>query len=320
MTPLQQGHAATLARVHDLDRAIANHTTWLARFNRQLICREETATADLALDAHTRCRFGAWLYAEDEAGMRSDLADAAGLAEIEVTHRSMHEIARHLLTCQASGASLPGADYDAFTAIASRFRQLLRRLELDLMGRLGAVDSLTGVWNRQAVHLRLAEEIERMQRTHQPCAVCYADLDDFGRFNAAHGQRLGDAMLKAVAAFFTGHLRRYDSVFRIGGEEFLFCLPSSDIVQAGVLIDRLRVSLAAHHFALEGLPLTITASFGVVSLEPVFFIDETLERVERAQLIARAEGGNQVCVWRDEWERQPDPEHSTDNPTTRPPG
>jgi diguanylate cyclase len=298
MNPLQQDHAATRARLQDLDRAIASHSAWLARFNRQLICRETPTTDDLAEDAHTRCRFGAWFYSAGQA----DLADAGSLAAIESAHRSMHDIARHLLACQAAGGSVPGADYDAFTAIATRFRQLLRRLELDLMGRLGAVDSLTGVWNRQAVNLRLEEEVERVQRTRQPCAVCYADLDDFRSFNEKHGQRLGDAMLKAVASFFATQLRRYDSIFRIGGEEFLLCLPATDIVQAGVLIDRLRINLAAHSFALEGQALRITASFGVVALEPVFFIDETLERVERAQLIAKAEGGNQVCVWRDKWE------------------
>jgi diguanylate cyclase len=299
MNPLQQDNSATLARLHDLDSAIASHATWLARFNRQLICREAPSSDDLAEDAHTRCRFGTWFYSASQA----DLADETSLAAIESAHRSMHNIARHLLACQAAGESVPGADYDAFTAIAMRFRQLLRRLELDLMERLGAVDNLTGVWNRQAVNLRLAEETERVQRTRQPCALCYADLDDFRHFNEQHGQRLGDAMLKAVAVFFTDHLRRYDTIFRIGGEEFLLCLPSTDIIQAGVLIDRLRVSLAAHTFALEGHPLKITGSFGVVALEPVFFIDETLERVERAQLIAKAEGGNQVCVWRDGWDK-----------------
>ena len=300
MNPLQKDNAATLARMHDLDRAIASHAIWLARFNRQLICREAPSADDLAEDAHTRCRFGAWFYAKGQA----DLADETSQAAIESAHRSMHGIARHLLACQAAGESVPGADYDAFTAIAMRFRQLLRRLELDLMERLGAVDNLTGVWNRQAVNLRLAEEIERVQRTHQPCALCYADLDDFSRFNAAHGQRLGDAMLQAVAAFFANHLRRYDTIFRIGGEEFLFCLPNTDIIQAGVLIDRLRINLANQVFPLEGQDLRITASFGVVALEPVFFIDETLERVERAQLIAKAEGGNQVCVWRDGWDAE----------------
>ncbi len=303
MNPLQQDNAATLARLHDLDRAIASHAAWLARFNRQLICREAAGADDLAPDAHTRCRFGAWFYSQIYNNPEADLAEASSLAAIESVHRSMHDIARHLLVCQAAGEPVPGDDYDAFTAIANQFRQLLRRQELDLMGRLGAVDNLTGVWNRQAVNLRLAEEVERVQRTHQPCAVCYADLDDFGRFNEQHGQRLGDAMLKAVAGFFADHLRRYDTIFRIGGEEFLLCLPSTEIIQAGVLIDRLRVSLAAHTFSIEGQPLKLTASFGVVALEPVFFIDETLERVERAQLIAKAEGGNQVCVWRDEWEK-----------------
>ncbi|PIV88253.1 MAG: hypothetical protein COW48_07030 [Hydrogenophilales bacterium CG17_big_fil_post_rev_8_21_14_2_50_63_12] len=304
MTPLPRDNSATLAHLHGLDRAIAAHAAWLARFNRQLICRETPSGDDLALDSHTRCRFGVWFYAEVYAKPEAPMAEESSIAAIESAHRSMHDIARHLLARQAAGESVPGADYDAFTAVAARFRQLLRRLELDLMERLGAVDSLTGVWNRQAVNLRLAEEIERVQRTHLPCAVCYADLDDFGRCNEQHGQRLGDALLKAVASFFADHLRRYDTIFRIGGEEFLLCLPSTDIIQAGVLIDRLRISLADHPFALEGHTLRITASFGVVALEPIFFIDETLERVERAQLIAKAEGGNQVCVWRDEWEKK----------------
>ena len=162
MNPLQQDNSATLARLHDLDRAIANHAIWLARFNRQLICREAPSADDLAEDAHTRCRFGAWFY----AAAQSDLADSTSLAAIESAHRSMHNIARHLLACQAAGEAVPGPDYDAFTAIATRFRQLLRRLEMDLMERLGAVDNLTGVWNRQAVNLRLAEEIERVE-AHQ---------------------------------------------------------------------------------------------------------------------------------------------------------
>lgn len=298
MPPLELDHAATLARLRDLDRALASHAAWLARFNRQLICREAAYPDDLEADAHTRCRFGVWFHGEDQTG----LSDAGNLAAIDATHRSMHDIARHLLATQIAGQSINGADYDAFTAIAARFRQLLRRLEQDLMERLGAVDNLTGVWNRQAVNIRLAEEIERAQRTRQPCTLCYADLDDFAGFNERHGHRQGDNLLRAVAGFFAGQLRGYDTLFRIGGEEFLICLPNTDIPQAALLIDRLRIALAAQAFALEGEDLSITASFGVVALEPIFFIDETLERAQRAQLIARTEGGNQVCVWKDAWE------------------
>lgn len=300
MTTTDSAHAATLALLHELDRAICQHAQWLARLNRQLICGGVPATDDLADDAHLRCVFGQWLHGAGKAG----LGEESGFDAIKVAHHSMHEIAGHLLRAQAASLPIAEADYDAFVAVTGRLRQLLRRLEQDLMERLGAVDKLTGVWNRQAVHLRLAEEIERVQRTHQPCAICYADLDDFASINETHGQRAGDAALKAVAAFFAQHLRGYDTIYRLGGEEFLLCLPTTDLEQAGVLINRLREELAATPFAIgDGdREIRVTASFGVVALEPIFFIEETLERVERAQLIAKSEGGNRVCIWHDAWD------------------
>jgi diguanylate cyclase len=293
MSPHEKAHASTLAQLHELDRAIANHAQWLARLNRQLICGGPASTDDLTEDAHLRCGLGQWLHGIGRA------AGGSGHAAVEMAHQSMHGIARHLLKAQTAGQPIAGEDYDALVAVASRVRQLLRRMEQELMEKLGAVDKLTGVWNRQAVHLRLAEEIERVQRTRQPCAVCYVDLDDFATINETHGQRVGDAVLKAVATFFANHLRGYDTIYRMGGEEFVLCLPTTDLDQAGVLLNRLREELAATPFEVDGETIRLTASFGVVTLEPIFFIDETLDRVERAQLIAKSEGGNRVCLWHD---------------------
>lgn len=304
MSPSELAHADILARLHELDRAIALHAQWLARLNRQLICGGNASPDDIAGDAHLRCPLGYWLHGAEHERAKKD----PGHAALEVAHQSMHEIARHLLNAQAASEPIPGADYDALVAVASRIRQLLRRKEQELTERLGAVDKLTGLWNRQAVHLRLAEEVERVQRSRQPCAVCFVDLDDFAKVNAAHGQLIGDAVLKAVAGFFTSHLRGYDTLFRLGGEEFLLCLPNIDLDQAGALINRLREKLAAHVFKVEDRKIQFTASFGLVNLEPIFFVDETLERVERAQLIAKSEGGNRVCVWHDGFEADALPE------------
>lgn len=288
-----QNHNELLAQLHDLDRAIALHAQWLARLNRQLICGGQDSDDNLAGDAHLRCGLGPWLHGQAPGHQDPDRAALA------VAHKSMHGIARHLLLTQGASQPITGADYDALVAVAARVRQLLRRREQELMEKLGAVDKLTGVWNRQAVHLRLAEEIERVQRTRQPCALCYVDVDDFARINEAHGQRIGDAVLRALAAFFTRHLRGYDTIYRLAGEEFLLCLPTTDLDQAGSLLNRLREELAATPFPVDGHDIRLTASFGVVALDPIFFIDETLDRVERAQLIAKSEGGNRVCLWRD---------------------
>ncbi|MEW5789064.1 MAG: diguanylate cyclase [Pseudomonadota bacterium] len=288
-------HAETLAHLHEVDRALASHTQWLSRLNRQLICGGTPSPDDLVEDAHLRCGLGHWLHGEGGTRLHGE----PGLAALQVVHQSLHGIARHLLLAQSAGQPIAPDDYDALVAVAGRIRQLLRRLEQELMERLGAVDKLTGVWNRQAVNLRLAEEVERVQRTRQPCTICFVDLDHFARINDEHGHRVGDAVLKAVAAFFAGHLRGYDTIYRLGGEEFLLCLPTTDLDQAGNLLNRLREELAATGFPVEDRTIRLTASFGVVSLDPIFFIDETLERVERAQLIARSEGGNRVCLWRD---------------------
>lgn len=288
-------HAETLARLHEVDRALASHAQWLARFNRQLICGGQPNLDDLQENAHLLCGLGQWLHAD--ANLHPDIEP--GLAALQVAHQSLHGIARHLLLAQAASQPISPDDYDALVAVAGRIRQLLRRLEQELMERLGAVDKLTGVWNRQAVNLRLAEEVERVQRTRQPCTICFVDLDNFARINDDHGHRAGDTVLKAVATFFASHLRGYDTIYRVGGEEFLLCLPTTDLDQAGTLLNRLREDLAATDFLVEEKNVRLTASFGVVSLDPIFFIDETLERVERAQLIARSEGGNRVCLWRD---------------------
>ena len=295
MTSMDRDHADIVNRLQELDRALGDHAKWTARLNRQLICGGLADPNDLAEDAHARCDFGVWFHGSAKARLSGE----PGYEAIAVAHESMHGIARHLLESKIADTSIAAEDYDALMAVSARFRQLLRQMEQGLMERMGAVDKLTGVWNRQAVHLRMSEEVERIQRTRQPCALCYADLDDFAKINEQLGQKGGDELIQAVAAFFKTRLRGYDTLFRVKGEEFLLCLPNTDLDQAATMINRLREDLAITAFTVAQQPVTLTASFGLVALDPVFFIEETLEQVERAQLIAKRQGGNSVCVWRE---------------------
>lgn len=295
MTPIERDHADIVNRLQELDRALGDHAKWMARLNRQLICGGQADANDLAEDAHARCDFGKWFHGPAKQRLNKE----PGYEAIAVAHESMHGIARHLLASKMADTPIAGEDYDAFMAVSARFRQLLRQMEQSLMENMGAVDKLTGVWNRQAVHLRMSEEVERIQRTRQPCVLCYADLDAFAKLNEQLGQKAGDALIQAVAAFLKSHLRGYDTLFRVKGEEFLLCLPNTDLDQAAIMINRLREDLAATIFSVAEQPVTLTASFGLVALDPVFFIEEILEQAERAQLIAKRQGGNSVCVWRE---------------------
>ena len=295
--PLQQNSVefsrCALAALHTLDTAIGLHLEWLRNLHRTLVCSGKVMPEDMSVDAHHHCRFGKWYYGKGMA----DLGHEPGFRIIEGVHQDMHAAAARLLRRQADGEPVDQVDYDTFMELAVGFKQRVRQFQYEIMNRVCVVDHLTGVWNRYAMNLRLVEEMGRVQRDHQTCALCMLDIDHFKQVNDSHGHRVGDAVLQGVASFLVTRLRSYDTVFRYGGEEFLLCLPNSSLDAAHALINRLREELAMQPLLTEAGPVSVTASFGVSAMDPAYSVDEAIERADRALLFAKAGGRNRVCVW-----------------------
>lgn len=94
-----------------------------------------------------------------------------------------------------------------------------------------AVDVLTGARTR-AVGLReLDHELVRARRTNSPLVVAYIDVVDLKAINDARGHAAGDALLKHVITLVNAHVRPYDLVIRLGGDEFL-CVMSNLTLEA----------------------------------------------------------------------------------------
>ncbi len=89
------------------------------------------------------------------------------------------------------------------------------------------------------------------------------DLDRFKCVNDTQGHLAGDAVLREAAARLKSASRRYDSVGRYGGEEFLVVLPGCDLPAAQVQAERLRDALARTPFRAESHPIVMTASLGL---------------------------------------------------------
>ena len=135
---------------------------------------------------------------------------------------------------------------------------------------LSFLDHLTGCYNRRYMETYLLEqEIERACRYPAWLTVILCDLDHFKAVNDTYGHPTGDAVLQYFAALLQSTCRDHvDSVIRYGGEEFMLILPETDL-QGGVLLaERLRRAIADHPaYSDSSLAVTITASFGVVSLD-----------------------------------------------------
>lgn len=156
-------------------------------------------------------------------------------------------------------------------------------------------DGLTTLLNRNCILETLDDEIARGARAGQPVSVLMADLDRFKSVNDTLGHLAGDAVLREAARRLKSAARRYDSVGRYGGEEFLVVLPGCNAADAAIQAERMRAAICAAPFATPTCPVMVTASLGVACSSDC--LPDTLVReADSALYEAKAAGRNQVVV------------------------
>jgi len=127
-------------------------------------------------------------------------------------------------------------------------------------------DPLTGVANRRHFEEHAMGEITRARRHGGTLALVLFDLDHFKSVNDRFGHQAGDQVLKATVAEIGARLRRYDLLARLGGEEFAVLMPEASPVEAREAAERWRAALETTRHSLPSGVTTVTASFGVATL------------------------------------------------------
>jgi two-component system cell cycle response regulator len=160
---------------------------------------------------------------------------------------------------------------------------------------LAARDSLTGILNRRSILERLAEELSRAMRQGGSLTVGMCDVDHFKAVNDTYGHQAGDDVLRGFTASVQAHLRKYDSVGRYGGEEFLVVAPGvRDAGDVG-LFERLCDRISREALPTARGPISITVSIGVASADRGSTVDTLLAAADAAMYRAKAEGRNRVA-------------------------
>jgi diguanylate cyclase (GGDEF)-like protein len=132
-----------------------------------------------------------------------------------------------------------------------------------------SVDEQTGVLTRAAILEALERERARARRYGRRLSVLYVDLDGLKRVNDAHGHRIGDHLILALARTLLGSVRSSDSVGRLGGDEFLVLLPETDGEGALACAERLRQALVCVRVPAPGEMLSLSASIGSATLDEI---------------------------------------------------
>ena len=162
---------------------------------------------------------------------------------------------------------------------------------------MALTDALTGLFNRRYVMGHLERLVARSGEQNKTFAVMMFDIDHFKNVNDTYGHAGGDMVLKEFAHRLSRHMRNFDLVARIGGEEFLAVLPETDLVMVQMVAARLCAVIAEEPMLCgpDGTAVTVTTSIGVTLAgnqnEPV---DTVLKRADTALYRAKREGRNRV--------------------------
>lgn len=155
-------------------------------------------------------------------------------------------------------------------------------------------DPLTGLWNRNYLNQWLEDFFS--SGNSEEMAVFVADIDYFKQYNDTFGHIAGDECLKKVALTLQA---AGGTVFRFGGEEFLFLHQN----KPESLADKLAVHLCRQveelqiESARSGKALTISIGYAAGSMRSDLEFRDLLHKADTALYQAKASGRNRAVKY-----------------------
>jgi diguanylate cyclase (GGDEF)-like protein len=232
---------------------------------------DEAARRDLAMSQHDEVHRKGY---EDghEDGLRARSAADIQRAADRRTHAA-HERAEAAEHRALAAEDRRAALYDRRQSARDRLQALTDREELARLLMVAETDVLTGVRTRAAGLSDLDHEVERCRRNDGVLSVAYVDIVGLKVVNDQHGHGEGDELLKRVVALIRSHVRSYDLIVRLGGDEFL-CAMSNMVL-----------SEARERFGMVARALAASAGGGAIRTG----LAELAAEESAAELIARAD-------------------------------
>lgn len=181
------------------------------------------------------------------------------------------------------------------------------RAHLDML-HLSMTDALTGLLNRSAFESAMPPLLarDRRQGRREPAPgrrragdavpadwVGLLDLDYFKSINDRFGHAGGDEVLRSLAALLRSQFRAQDSLFRIGGEEFVVVLRQSALQDAREAFERLRRTFAQQKRENGCLA---TLSLGATRIKLGDDLARLMVRADQALYRAKAGGRDRVVL------------------------
>jgi diguanylate cyclase (GGDEF)-like protein len=168
------------------------------------------------------------------------------------------------------------------------------------LGNMALFDNVTGLMNRPAFYRQSAGELERARRASVPLSLIALDIDNFKAINAAHGNEVGDDVLRIVAQTIRDKCRPYDCIGRWAGDEFVIILAGIIGADAEKIAERIIAGVNGIRIEVQNDAIVkAQISAGIASASRVSAsaeVEELIQQARQSVMRAKEAGGNRVYL------------------------
>lgn len=167
-----------------------------------------------------------------------------------------------------------------------------KRMELALIQQ-SELDSLTGALNRRAFIAKVTELLQKAPKQNH--VLMMLDIDGFKSVNDTYGHDFGDKFLQNFTEAARRQLRPHDLVGRIGGDEFMICIP--DVPTDSAITKKAnQVIQTLHTNTGDGQIVTVSMGIAVYSRDGTTF-EELYQKADIALYKMKKSGKDSFCFY-----------------------
>lgn len=153
-------------------------------------------------------------------------------------------------------------------------------------------DALTQAKNRLSYKETIEKQINYFNQTQIPFSILLFDIDDFKLVNDTYSHRVGDIVLVELSSLIQQNIRNTDSLFRMGGEEFVVLFPNTSLRSTVEIAEKLRALVEKNLNTLNEKAITI--SIGITQIHKSDTEDSLYRRVDKLLYVSKRTGKNKV--------------------------
>ncbi len=271
--------------VRSLNQSTDAHFRWLVKILRFIDSRNVDLPEISSDEAHLHCEFGHWLNTR----LLEEREDTNFLLDINKKHIRVHQAGRNLISAIEQHRQTNNV-FNLFEESLLAFTEALTHYKVHLLQLRTSYDALTGLPLRRILDESFASMNKELGA--DGLYLLLLDIDHFKKVNDNYGHLNGDIVLRSLALNISNNIRRSESMYRYGGEEFIVVLHASNDQDAVAIAERLRRDIARLETIAGEHLIRVTFTGGLTRIHEGESLREVLERANIALYTGKKSGRN----------------------------